>query len=144
MPYTIEEAQANKDRIISEKAIEQNMKEDFPKENFLKEAIICIDKEIAKNIDEILMKPIRASFDLPINLARLYQEEINDIYKDFSIYFSNWSKGMSIKLKDKDWDWGGYGVKEVKEESPLGRYAVNSPSALSKAKQMVRDWFSCK
>jgi len=61
MPYTIEEAQANKDRIISEKAI-----------------------------------------------------------------------------PNKDGD--GYTVRNTM----LDFDAVNSPSPLSKANQMVRDWFSCK
>ena len=161
----------------SPSAIEENkMKEELLKEVFYLECINELDRLIKINLPEILIKPISIYFSIPCNYEE--KQDLIKMYKDFTIDFSNWEQAVSIKLADKDWDWSGYDVKEVKEESPLGRFAeehlnrvremnlkafpnedgdgytvrntmrdfdaVNSPSPLSKAKQMVRDWFSCK
>jgi len=138
MAITLQEAIEKSPSVIKEEEA-RNMQE---KESLYNEITNMLDKIIAYNLPKILIKPIVVTWFLPTNIKEA--KEVASMYSDFTIEFRNWETSVSIKLADKDWDWGGYGVKEVKEESPLGGYAVNNPSPLTKAKQMVRDWFSCK
>jgi hypothetical protein len=80
------------------------------KEDLLKEVAEKLDKLISINILTILQKPVNITF--PIDGLYNYDKEISAMYTDFTIYFSAWSRSVSIKLSEKDWDWKGYGIKD--------------------------------
>ena len=82
------------------------------KDELLNEVIEKLDKLISVNILTILQKPINVSF--PIDGLYVYDNEISNMYKDFTVKFSSHGKSVSVKLSDKDWDWQGYGIKEYK------------------------------
>lgn len=106
MAITLQEAIDNSEININELAAENEKQKEF----LLGEIVMKLDKLISVNILTILQKPINRI--LPIDGFYNCDNEIIEMYKDFSITFSSWSRSVSIKLADKDWDWKGYGIKD--------------------------------
>ncbi len=72
--------------------------------------IESINSIICTRLDDIKKGPISVSFG-PVCLDKI--ERLKEKYTDFTLSYSSWSPSLSIKLSDKDWDWKGYGIKEL-------------------------------
>lgn len=114
MAITLKEAEEQYPEVIRRKQYEESV--EYNRE--LKAIIKDIDREIILNLDKLKTKPIR--FDYP-NLSVKLKNDIEKNYSDFTVDYLFRSEAFIVKLADKDWDWGGYGIKttprnEVKED----------------------------
>lgn len=73
-----------------------------------------IDEFIARNVHKIMKHPL--SFYMESFPQYPIDKKIIELYKDFTILFSRHSQYALIKLAEKEWDWKGYGIKEVEEK----------------------------
>lgn len=97
---------------------------------------ICdfIDNFIVTNILELLTKPmiIRIPSEYCNGRIQPYIKDIEIRYKEFTVQFMGSISYTSIRIKlaDKDWDWNGYGIKNEKKESQLGKFAEETIQGL--------------
>lgn len=70
-----------------------------------------LDKQISLNIHTIIIQP--CYLYLSVDFSSDDMLELKQEYIDFTIEFypPHYRNTISIKLADKDWDWGGYGIK---------------------------------
>ena len=81
---------------------------------------------------------------MPIDGFYNCDNKIIELYKDFSLDFSAYSRSVSIKLADKDWDWEGYGIKRIIGKDPIKNQPSNFSNLKKKCSVMkfVRQYFT--
>jgi len=70
-----------------------------------------IEGVILFNLKTISERPIAVS--LRSSDIHIYLSEIKELYPSFTIEIMPIIGTVLIKLADKEWDWGGYGIKDV-------------------------------
>lgn len=108
-PITLKTAEEKLPEFLTRKADLEYLQ----RQHLINDLVIKLNNIITERIEEIKIKPI-VGYLQTLDFITV-QNEINALYPEFAI-LSGGHSSVSIKLADKDWDWLGYGIKEVPKE----------------------------